>query len=40
MVVEMVQNGDNGIPIPDYADENVSDKVVNNYPVLCRLMII
>ncbi len=26
--VEMVQNGDNGIPVPDYADENVSDKVV------------
>ena len=26
--VEMVQNGDNGIPVPDYTDENVSDKVV------------
>ena len=26
--VEMVKNGDNGIPVPDYADENVSDKVV------------
>ena len=26
--VEMVQNGDNGIPVPDYVDENVSDKVV------------
>ena len=26
--VEMVRNGDNGIPIPDYVDENVSDKVV------------
>ena len=26
--VEMVRNGDNGIPVPDYADENVSDKVV------------
>ena len=26
--VEMVRNGDNGIPVPDYIDENVSDKVV------------
>ncbi|MBR0343398.1 MAG: UDP-N-acetylglucosamine 2-epimerase (non-hydrolyzing) [Oscillospiraceae bacterium] len=26
--VDMVSNGDNGIPVPDYADENVSDKVV------------
>lgn len=26
--VEMVKNGNNGIPVPDYADENVSDKVV------------
>ena len=26
--VEMVQNGDNGVPVPDYMDENVSDKVV------------
>lgn len=26
--VEMVMNGDNGIPVPDYVDENVSDKVV------------
>ncbi len=26
--VTMVQNGDNGIPVPDYMDENVSDKVV------------
>jgi UDP-N-acetylglucosamine 2-epimerase (non-hydrolysing) len=26
--VEMVCNGDNGIPVPDYTDENVSDKVV------------
>ena len=26
--VEMVANGDNGIPVPDYTDENVSDKVV------------
>ena len=26
--VEMVRNGDNGVPVPDYADENVSDKVV------------
>ena len=25
---EMVKNGDNGIPVPDYTDENVSDKVV------------
>ena len=26
--VEMVKNVDNGIPVPDYVDENVSDKVV------------
>ncbi len=26
--VDMVRNGDNGIPVPDYLDENVSDKVV------------
>lgn len=26
--VEMVKNGDNGIPVSDYVDENVSDKVV------------
>ena len=26
--VEMVKNGDNGIPVPVYTDENVSDKVV------------
>lgn len=26
--VESVKNGDNGIPVPDYTDENVSDKVV------------
>ena len=26
--VEMVKNGDNDIPVPDYVDENVSDKVV------------
>ncbi|MCI8490005.1 MAG: UDP-N-acetylglucosamine 2-epimerase (non-hydrolyzing) [Lachnospiraceae bacterium] len=26
--VEMVRNQDNGIPVPDYMDENVSDKVV------------
>ena len=26
--VEMVKNGDNGVPVPDYLDENVSDKVV------------
>ncbi len=28
LAVEMVQNGDNGVPVPDYVDENVSDKVV------------
>ena len=28
IAVEMVNNGDNGIPVPDYVDENVSDKVV------------
>ena len=26
--MEMVKNGDNGVPVPDYTDENVSDKVV------------
>ncbi len=26
--VEMNQNGDLGIPVPDYTDENVSDKVI------------
>lgn len=26
--VNMVANGDNGIPVPDYIDENVSDRVV------------
>ncbi len=26
--VEAVKNGDLGVPVPDYADENVSDKVV------------
>ncbi|MBP3314133.1 MAG: UDP-N-acetylglucosamine 2-epimerase (non-hydrolyzing) [Oscillospiraceae bacterium] len=26
--VEMVQSGDNGIPVPDYVEENVSTKVV------------
>lgn len=26
--VEMVKNSDNGIPVPDYVDTNVSDKVV------------
>ena len=26
--VEMVRNGDNGISVPDYVDENVSDKVI------------
>ena len=29
LAVEMVHRGDNGIPVPDYTDENVSDKVVN-----------
>ena len=28
LAVEMVKNGDNGLPVPDYIDENVSDKVV------------
>ena len=28
LAVEMVKNGDNGILVPDYADENVSDKVI------------
>ena len=28
LAVDMVKNGDNGIPVPDYVDPNVSDKVV------------
>lgn len=28
LAVEMVKRGDNGIPVPDYMDTNVSDKVV------------
>ena len=28
VAVEMNKNGDLGIPVPDYTDENVSDKVV------------
>ena len=28
LAVEMVRNGDLGAPVPDYVDENVSDKVV------------
>ena len=28
LAVEMVERGDNGIPVPDYVDENVSTKVV------------
>lgn len=28
LAVEMIENGDNGLPVSDYVDENVSDKVV------------
>ena len=28
LAVEMVERGDNGLPVPDYVDENVSAKVV------------
>ena len=28
LAVEMVRNGDLCVPVPDYVDENVSDKVV------------
>ena len=28
LAVEMVKNGDLGVPVPDYMDVNVSDKVV------------
>ena len=28
LAIEMVRNGDLGVPVPDYVDENVSDKVV------------
>ena len=31
LAVEMVKHGDDGIPVPDYTDENVSDKVVKIY---------
>ena len=27
-ILELVKNGEYGIPVPDYTDENVSDKVV------------
>ena len=27
-ICEMVKNGDNGIPVPNYVDENVSTKIV------------
>ena len=28
VAVDMVRNGDNGVPVPDYTDLNVSDKVI------------
>ena len=28
VAVEMNKNGDLGVPVPDYTDENVSDKVI------------
>lgn len=28
VAVEIVKNGDNGIPVPTYTDENVSTKIV------------
>ena len=28
VAVEMVKNEDNGIPVPNYTDENVSTKIV------------
>jgi UDP-N-acetylglucosamine 2-epimerase (non-hydrolysing) len=28
VAVEMVKNSDNGIPVPNYTDENISTKVV------------
>ena len=28
LAVDMVKNGDNGIPVPDYVDTNISSKVV------------
>ena len=28
LAVKMVKNGDLGVPVPDYTDTNVSDKVV------------
>ena len=40
--VDMVVNGDNGIPVPDYVDENVSDKVVKiiqSYTGVVRKMV-
>ena len=35
VAVEMVKNGHNGIPVPDYVDTNVSSKVVKIITVLC-----
>ncbi len=32
--VEMIKNGDNGLEVPDYVDENVSIKVVRSYRVM------
>ena len=40
--VEMVRNGDNGVPVPDYTDENVSDKVIKiiqSYIVVVNKMV-
>ena len=34
VAVEMNKNNDLGIPVPDYVDENVSDKVVKIYSII------
>lgn len=42
VAVEMVKNGNLGIPVPDYVDENVSDKVVKiiqSYTVIVNKMV-
>ena len=42
LAMDMVRNGHNGIPVPDYTDENVSDKVVKiiqSYTSIVNLMV-
>lgn len=42
MAVEMVENGDNGIPVPNYVGENVSDvviKIIQSYTGVVNRMV-